>query len=74
MDKLYLIRHGKGGNAEFGCTGCAYRVRTKDFDRRNGNVRTQAAAAMTAHQAVEHKRSFLNWASQSAGKERVWTR
>jgi hypothetical protein len=69
----YTISHSKRGSAEFRCSYCDYRVSTKDFDRRNGNVRMQAATAMSTHQASEHKRPVLTWAIRSAGAERVWT-
>ena len=70
--QCYTITHGKGGNAVLVCSQCDCRVRTKDFDHRRGNVRTQAASAMIAHQ-VEHRRPALDWAVQSAGNERVWS-
>lgn len=70
----YTIRHGKGGNTVLVCCHCDYGVRTKDFDPSNGNVRTQAATTIIAHQASEHRRPVLTWATQSVGAERLWTR
>jgi hypothetical protein len=69
----YTIRRGKGGDTEFRCSHCDYCVKTKDFARRNGNVRTQAATAMSRHKAAEHKHPVLTWAMRSAGAERVLT-
>lgn len=71
----YAIRHGKGDGALFLCTCCNYCLSTKDFDRENGNVRTQAAAAMNLHYDSEHKVSLQFMApTQQAGVERVWRR
>jgi len=50
---------------------CDYCVRTKEFDHRNGNVRTQAATAMIEHQASEHRGPVLAWATRSTGIESV---
>jgi hypothetical protein len=38
----------------FKCSFCAYGVNTMDFDRTNGNRRTQAAALVNRHLAVSH--------------------
>ena len=64
----YSIRHDKGGNAVLVSCHCDYCLRTKDFDHRNGNVRTQAATAMIPHQASEPRRPALQ---ASTG---VWSR
>lgn len=70
--RCYSIRHGKGG-ATFTCNGCNYQLRSKDFDPRNGNVRTQAAAAMRLHYESEHKVNvrFIT-STDPQGAERVW--
>jgi hypothetical protein len=59
--KHYTIQLGNGGCATFSCTCCKYHVSTKDFDRTNGNLRTQAAAAMTLHYDFAHKSNPPIW-------------
>ena len=70
----YAIRQGKSGDAVLECRRCDYRVRTKDFNPRNGNVRTQAASAMIAHQTSEHRRPPLDGVLRFPGTERMWSR
>jgi hypothetical protein len=70
----YTIRHGKGSGSLFLCTCCDYRVSTKDFDRTNGNVRTQAAAAMNTHHDSEHKVNMLLTTIPREGVQRMWRR
>ena len=53
MKRLYTIARTKGG-MKFSCTHCAHHVSTLDFDSRNGNLRTQAAAAINQHAASVH--------------------
>lgn len=69
----YTIKHGNGGSAFFLCDCCHHRVSTEDFDPRNGNVRTQAAAAMNQHYVSEHNVNTLFMAKdRDAARERVW--
>ncbi|MGA2645559.1 MAG: hypothetical protein ABSF15_12655 [Candidatus Sulfotelmatobacter sp.] len=53
MKRLYTIGRIKGG-MKFTCTHCAHHVSTLDFDSRNGNLRTQAAAAINQHATTVH--------------------
>jgi hypothetical protein len=43
-----------GGGTRFNCVHCPYSVNTLDFAILNGNLRTQAAAAINRHSASEH--------------------
>jgi hypothetical protein len=43
-----------GGGTRFNCVHCPYSVNTLDFAILNGNLRTQAAAAINQHSASEH--------------------
>ena len=43
-----------GGGTRFSCVHCPYSVNTLDFAILNGNLRTQAAAAINQHSASEH--------------------
>ena len=71
--KHYTIKQAAGGRAVFLCDCCDHRISTKDFDRRNGNVRTQAAAAMHRHYVSEHKMNTVFMAKdRNAARERVW--
>lgn len=70
----YTIRHSKGKEAELRCSHCDYRIRTRDFDRSNGNVRTQAAKVMIAHHEAAHRRSAPVATASHSGMERLWLR
>jgi hypothetical protein len=58
MDCFYTITRIKGG-IKFTCTHCAHHVSTLDFDPRDGNLRTQAAAAINRHAAKVHHEPLL---------------
>ncbi|HEY1658532.1 MAG TPA: hypothetical protein VGG14_09315 [Candidatus Sulfotelmatobacter sp.] len=58
MDRFYTIERMKGG-MKFKCTHCSHHVSTLDFDPHNGNVRTQAAAAINRHAAKVHHEPLL---------------
>jgi hypothetical protein len=53
----------------FQCIHCDHRVSTLQFNRENGNCRTQAATAINQHAASVHHKPML----MSAGtQQRVW--
>jgi hypothetical protein len=58
MDRSYTITRIKGG-MKFACTHCAHNVSTLDFDPRDGNLRTQAAAAVNRHAAKVHHQPVM---------------
>lgn len=58
MNRFYTIERIKGG-MKFKCTHCSHHVSTLDFDPRNGNLRTQAAAAVNRHAAKVHHEPLL---------------
>jgi len=49
-----------GGGTRFNCVHCPYSVNTLDFAILNGNLRTQAAAAINQHSASEHVSNLLS--------------
>ena len=49
----YNTKH-VGGGVRFSCIHCPHTVNTLDFAILNGNLRTQAAAAINQHSASEH--------------------
>ncbi|MGD0990168.1 MAG: hypothetical protein ABR874_20345 [Candidatus Sulfotelmatobacter sp.] len=69
MDRFYTIARIKGG-MKFTCTHCAHHVSTLDFDVRNGNLRTQAAAAINRHATKVHHEPVMF--SSLDTQQRVW--
>ena len=53
--RYYTIKSTNGA-IRFKCICCEHTVATFDFERRNGNQRTQAAAAMNQHAGELHSR------------------
>jgi hypothetical protein len=49
-----------GGGTRFNCVHCPFSVNTLDFAILNGNLRTQAAAAINQHSASEHVSNLLS--------------
>jgi len=47
------------GGTTFTCTFCEHSVTTLDFNRMNGNRRTQAAAVINQHAASLHLRASV---------------
>ena len=58
VKRLYTIGRIKGG-MKFTCTHCSHHVSTLDFDARNGNLRTQAAAAINQHATAIHHEPIM---------------
>jgi hypothetical protein len=42
------------GGLHFACNQCGYKVALSSFDPKDGNVRTEAATAVTQHAAANH--------------------
>jgi hypothetical protein len=53
--RYYTIKSTNAGT-QFKCICCQHTVATLDFERSNGNQRTQAAAAMKQHASELHSR------------------
>jgi len=51
--RYYTTKSMEGG-VRFTCIACKHTVTTLEFDRANGNPRTQAAAALNRHAAEVH--------------------
>jgi hypothetical protein len=54
----YTTQRIKGGT-QFTCVRCPYRVRTLDFDLKDGNLRTQAARALNQHATQVHNQPMI---------------
>jgi hypothetical protein len=50
----YYTTKPLSGGITFKCIFCEHTVSTQELDRLNGNLRTQAAAAMNRHAAEMH--------------------
>lgn len=53
----YYTTNPMNGGTTFKCVFCEHTVATQDFDHKEGNRRTQAAAAMNQHAAELHRGS-----------------
>jgi hypothetical protein len=69
MDRFYTISRIKGG-MKFTCTHCTHHVSTRDFDPRNGNLRTQAAGEINRHAATIHHEPVMF--SSLDVQQRIW--
>jgi hypothetical protein len=69
MKRCYTIARVKGG-LRFTCSHCAHYVSTVDFDLRNGNLRTQAAAAISRHATAVHHEPVMF--SSLDPQQRIW--
>jgi hypothetical protein len=49
------------GGSQFVCNQCLYKVALSSFGPKDGNVRTQAATAVTQHAAATRLQSFGPW-------------
>lgn len=71
--RIETVRHYTNTRIEngsiFQCIHCDHRVSTLQFNRENGNCRTQAATAINQHAATVHHKPMLI----SAGtQQRMW--
>ena len=55
----YYTTKPMNGGTTFTCTFCEHSVTTLDFNRMNGNRRTQAAAVINQHAASLHLRASV---------------
>ena len=65
----YSTQRIKGG-MQFTCVRCPHSVRTLDFDPKDGNLRTQAAAALNQHAAQVHNQPMI--ISAPDVQQRIW--
>jgi hypothetical protein len=70
---IETVRHYTNTRIEngsiFQCIHCDHRVSTLQFQRENGNCRTQAATAINQHAATVHHKPMLISAN---AQQRVW--
>ena len=69
VKRHYTMARIKGG-MKFTCTRCAHHVSTLDFDPRDGNLRTQAAAAINQHATRVHHEPVMF--SSLDSQQRIW--
>ncbi len=67
--KHYTIERIKGG-MRFTCTRCEHSVTTLEYNARDGNLRTQAAAAINQHATKEHQQPLIY--SSLDPQQRIW--
>jgi hypothetical protein len=68
VKRYYTVARAKG-SVKFTCTQCTHHVTTLDFDPREGNQRTQAAAAINQHATQVHHEPVL---FSSFDTQRIW--
>jgi hypothetical protein len=56
--KHYITNRIEGG-MQFTCIRCEYSVSTLDFDRRDGDLRSQAATAINRHAVAVHHQPMM---------------
>lgn len=66
----YTTQRIEAGGMQFTCVHCSYSVRTLDFDPKNGNLRTQAAAALNKHAIQVHNQPRI--ISAPDVQKRIW--
>lgn len=63
----YYTTNPTNGGTMFKCVFCEHTVATQDFNQKEGNRRTQAAAAMNQHAAALHRSNVCAPAAAKLG-------